>query len=196
MCVGPITAFSSIPGANRFETIDPGPVRTYVGFVKEDPKALVVGYLRVARASIENILFSNVIIRSRLVTGYWWGQAEPIHISVAAWHPQATTFGTIRNVRFSNIRAECESGIVVHDSEESQIENLSFHHVLKDSPAQSAYGGNFDLRAAKNPSEGSLPMTSRRCTAVTRRDYELKICEWHGTSRCRTSSTTPYSWKM
>jgi hypothetical protein len=104
--------------------------------------------------SIENISFSDIVIRSRLVTGHWWGQAEPIHISVAAWHPQATTLGTIRNVRFSNILAESESGIIVYGSEESRIENLTFHNVrlkLKDSALQSAYGGNFDLRAAKDP---------------------------------------------
>jgi hypothetical protein len=104
--------------------------------------------------SIENILFSDIVIRSRLVTGHWWGQAEPIHISVAAWHPQAKTLGTIRNVRFSNILAESESGIIVYGSEDSRIENLSFHNVqleLKDSPLQSAYGGNFDLRAAREP---------------------------------------------
>ncbi|TWT84345.1 Carbohydrate binding module (family 6) [Planctomycetes bacterium CA13] len=32
--------------ADRFEAYDPGPVRTYVGTVQEDPKAMVVGYLR------------------------------------------------------------------------------------------------------------------------------------------------------
>ena len=102
--------------------------------------------------SIENISFSDIIIRSRLVTGHWWGQAEPIHISAVPWHPEADALGTISNVRFSNILAGGQSGIVVHGDESSRIQNLSFNNIrlkLKDGPLQSAYGVNFDLRAAK-----------------------------------------------
>ena len=32
--------------------------------------------------SIENVLFNNIIIQTRLHTGHWWGKGEPIHISV------------------------------------------------------------------------------------------------------------------
>ena len=39
--------------------------------------------VRARRGLIENILFSDIVIRSHLVTGHWWGQAEPIHVSVA-----------------------------------------------------------------------------------------------------------------
>jgi polygalacturonase len=103
--------------------------------------------------SIDNVCFSDIIIRSRLVTGHWWGQAEPIHISAVPWDENATALGTISNVRFSNILAESESGIVVHGSESSLIRNLSLESVhlkLKDGPLQSSYGGNFDLRAARD----------------------------------------------
>jgi hypothetical protein len=89
--------------------------------------------------SIENISFSNIIIRSRLVTGHWWGQAEPIHISVAPWQRDAATLGTISNVRFSNILAEGESGILVHGDQSSRIRNLSFENIrlnLKDGAAK------------------------------------------------------------
>jgi hypothetical protein len=101
--------------------------------------------------SIENISFSNIIIRSRLVTGHWWGQAEPIHISAVPWDPKADSLGTVSDVRFSNVTAECDSGIVIHGSEHSRIRNLILENIrlkLTDSPLQSAYGGNFDLRAA------------------------------------------------
>jgi hypothetical protein len=45
---------------------------------------------------------------------------------------------------------------VVHGSEGSRIQNLSFENVhlrLNDGPLQSAYGGNFDLRAAKDATQ-------------------------------------------
>jgi hypothetical protein len=106
--------------------------------------------------SIENISFSDIIIRSRLVTGHWWGQAEPIHISAVPWDENARALGTISNVHFSNIVAESESGIVVHGSESSPVRDISFENVqlkLNDSALQSAYGGNFDLRAARDATQ-------------------------------------------
>jgi hypothetical protein len=106
--------------------------------------------------SIENISFSDIIIRTQLVTGHWWGQAEPIHISAIAWDPNATTLGSLSNVRFSNINAESQSGIVVHGSASSMVRDILFENVrlrLKDGPLQVAYGGNFDLRAAKDVSQ-------------------------------------------
>ncbi len=107
--------------------------------------------------SIENVLFSDIVIRSHLVTGHWWGQAEPIHVSVASWDRNAKSLGSISNVRFSNILAESDTGVVVHGDEASPIRNLSFENVrlkLTDGPLQSSYGGNFDLRAAKRPEQG------------------------------------------
>ena len=32
--------------------------------------------------SIENVLFNNIVIQTRLHTGHWWGKGEPIHLSV------------------------------------------------------------------------------------------------------------------
>jgi hypothetical protein len=87
------------------------------------------------------------------VTGHWWGQAEPIHISVEPWHDQAIRLGTISNVRFSNIVAESQSGILVHGHADSRISNLLFENVrlkMMNGSLQQAYGGNFDLRAAKD----------------------------------------------
>ena len=100
--------------------------------------------------SIENILFSNIIIRTRLHTGHWWGNAEPIHLSVI---PQRNgeAVGTIRNVTFSNIVAESESGIVIYGEKPGAISNVSLDNVrlhIKASPLNAAYGGNFDLRPA------------------------------------------------
>jgi hypothetical protein len=57
--------------------------------------------------------------------------------------------GSIRNVRFHNIVAESEAGVVIHGSPESVIEDLQFRDVrirMKKSPLQESYGGNFDLR--------------------------------------------------
>ena len=100
--------------------------------------------------SVENILFSNIVIRTRLHTGHWWGNAEPLHLSAMPQRREGHT-GKMRNIAFSNIIAESESGIVVYGHEPGSISNVSFDEVrlhIKASPLNAAYGGNFDLRPA------------------------------------------------
>jgi len=100
--------------------------------------------------SVENILFSNIVIRTRLHTGHWWGNAEPIHLSVIPQRKDGQT-GRMRNIAFSNIIAESESGIVLYGSKPGDISNVSLDGVtlhIRNSSLNPSYGGNFDLRPA------------------------------------------------
>lgn len=104
--------------------------------------------------SVRNLLFSDIIIHTRLHTGNWWGQGEPIHISALRDH-HPTRLGTISDIRFSNIQAVSESGIVLYGCEESKLENIAFDRVdltIVPSKLQDSYGGNFDLRPTDDPS--------------------------------------------
>ena len=97
---------------------------------------------------IENLLFNNIVIQTQLHTGYWWGKGEPIHISAV---PQAGTKipGVIRNLRFSNILADSEAGILIYGTKESIIRDIQFDRVklkVKAGPMTEFVGGNFDLR--------------------------------------------------
>jgi parallel beta-helix repeat protein len=97
---------------------------------------------------IENLLFNNIAIETQLHTGYWWGKGEPIHISAV---PQAGTKvpGIIRNLRFSNILADSEAGILIYGTKESVIRDIQFDRVklkVKAGPMTEFVGGNFDLR--------------------------------------------------
>ncbi|MCK4888181.1 MAG: hypothetical protein KAS96_12395 [Planctomycetes bacterium] len=101
--------------------------------------------------SVENVLFSNIIIETRLHTGNWWGHAEPIQVSALAGRADIKKLGHIKNIRFSNITAESESGIVVWGSKDSIIKDILFDNVevkIKNSRLNSSYGGNFDLRTS------------------------------------------------
>ena len=100
--------------------------------------------------SLENLTFTNINIDTRLRTGDWWGNGEPIHISAIRGNadPQVK-LGQIRNVRFKNINCRGENGILVYGTPESVIENLSFTRVrfdFADSPLNGVAGGNVDLR--------------------------------------------------
>jgi polygalacturonase len=117
--------------------------------IRESNRGLLVNVRD--QASVENLLFSNIIIETRLHTGHWWGHGEPIQVSVVANERGIKKLGQIKNIRFSNIIAESQSGIVVWGSENSIIEGLAFDNVkvkMKNSPLNASYGGNFDLRTS------------------------------------------------
>ncbi|HOQ43695.1 MAG TPA: glycosyl hydrolase family 28 protein [Bryobacteraceae bacterium] len=106
--------------------------------------------------SVENVQFSNIQIRTRLHTGHWWGKAEPIHIS-AALAPGMEKLGRIRNIQFDNIDAQCEHGVVIFGVEDSVIRKVGLRNVrlvMTGGPLHKAVGGNFDLRATRDPSIG------------------------------------------
>jgi polygalacturonase len=97
---------------------------------------------------IENLLFDNMIIETRLHTGYWWGKGEPIHIS-ALMKTGTTTPGVIRNLRFTNIYADSEGGILIYGTKECVIRDIEFDGVkmqMRAGPMTESVGGNFDLR--------------------------------------------------
>lgn len=99
-------------------------------------------------AVIENILFSDIIIQTRLHGGHWWGKGEPVHISAITQH-EGKEGGKIRNIRFSNIMAESESGMVLWGEKPGSLQDIQFEKVslkIKPSPLAEEFGGNFDLR--------------------------------------------------
>jgi polygalacturonase len=107
-----------------------------------------IGVFARDEGSIENILFSDIVIVTRLHSGHWWGNGEPIHVSAIA-QSEGIILGQISNIRFRNIMAKSETGILVYGVEESPITNLIFDQVqltISSSPLADSYGGNFDLR--------------------------------------------------
>jgi len=98
--------------------------------------------------SIENISVANLTIETRLFSGDWWGNGEPIHISAVRGRANGP-LGRIRGVTFRDIFCSGESGLLVFGSEESAIEDLKFENVnltLSGSGMNSTAGGNIDLR--------------------------------------------------
>lgn len=99
-------------------------------------------------SNIEELIFSNIIIETRLHNGIWWGNGEPIHLSAVSRFPGQPA-GQIKNVRFNNIIATGGHGILVYGDEKSHMENIQFNDVqlrlVKGSETMNK-GGNFDLR--------------------------------------------------
>jgi polygalacturonase len=101
-------------------------------------------------SKIENVLFSDIIINNRLHSGHWWGKGEPIHIS-AIRDTKDGTPGTIDNIRFTNVTATSETGILIYGTEKSIIKNIYMNNIqltINKGKYTESYGGNFDLRPA------------------------------------------------
>ena len=79
--------------------------------------------------SVENLIFSDIAIRTRLLTGHWWGKAEPVHVSAVLWAPGVEKPGRIRNVTFARLRVEGEHGMILWGSPDSVIEDVTFDDV-------------------------------------------------------------------
>jgi hypothetical protein len=79
--------------------------------------------------------------------------------------------GSISNLRFSNIEASSESGIVIFGSAKESIRDIYFDNVdlqISNSPLEEGYGGNFDLRPVNNTTLGifSHPIPALFATGV------------------------------
>jgi len=122
--------------------------------------------------STQSVLFSNITMQTKLISGHWWGKAEPIYIAVSPC-PVEECKGGVRDITFSNITAEAESGILIYGAEHDPIQGLTLDRIrLKITAPEPAIarsmGGNFDLRwTARNLQEGIL-----------KHDIPAVFCRW------------------
>lgn len=108
------------------------------------------------KGSLENLSFSNITIDTKLHTGDWWGNAEPIHISAVRGKP-GVKLGVIRHVTFDNIVCKGENGMLLWGTDESILHDIYFNHIrfeLTDSKLNDVAGGNIDMRGTLYAKDG------------------------------------------
>jgi polygalacturonase len=101
-------------------------------------------------SSIENVKFSNIVIETRLHSGHWWGNGEPVHISAIKSSSNGNP-GKINNIQFSDISATAGNGILIYGDKESLISNVVMNNIdltITKGKYTDSYGGNIDLRPA------------------------------------------------
>jgi polygalacturonase len=104
-------------------------------------------------SSIEELIFSNIIIETRLHNGQWWGHGEPIHLSAISRF-KGEPVGQIKKVQFNNVSATGGQGIFLYGIDEAHLEDIQFNNVqlqMKNGKETIGYGGNFDLRPTAFP---------------------------------------------
>jgi polygalacturonase len=133
-------------------------------------------------ADIEELIFSNIMIETRLHNGNWWGNGEPIHLSSISRF-EGEPAGKIKNVQFNNIIATGEQGLLIFGQEDNRLENIEFNNfslkIVKGKETMK-YGGNFDLRPAADLKmaifEHDIPgLYAQYVDGLSIRDFKL---EW------------------
>ena len=136
---------------------------------------------------IQNLIFSDIVIKTRLHTG-WWGSGDPVHISqipLGTLHGLSSVGkkpGAIRHIQFNNLIVESEQGMVVYAFDAGAISDVTFrniHMLFKRSPLHERYGGNFDLRPAFKNEYGvfahDIPaLYALNCRGLTIDGFDLK----------------------
>jgi len=139
-----------------------------------------IGIFAHDKTNIEDLIFSDIIIETRLYNGQWWGHGEPIHLSCISRF-EGIKAGQIKNVQFNNIIATGEQGILVYGLKESPLENIQFNNIqmkLRKGKETLTYGGNFDLRPATPRSmqlfEHDIPgLYAQYITGLTIKNFNL-----------------------
>jgi pectate lyase-like protein len=132
----------------------------------------------------EDVTFSDIVIRTRLIPGDWWGKAEPIYIAVQPCTPGIACGVRVRNVVFNNITAEAENGALLWGGEGTPITGVELNgirlHMIAPRPDLSeSVGGNLDLRwTALTPREGivksDIPaLYAKHVTGLRLRDVQV-----------------------
>lgn len=78
--------------------------------------------------NVEDVIFSDIAIGTRLFYPRYWGKAEPIYVT-SIDRSAAVKSGTVRNVSFHNIVCTGENGIYVCGQERNPIRDLRFDNV-------------------------------------------------------------------
>jgi polygalacturonase len=111
--------------------------------------------------TVDDVLFSNIVVDCHLFSDVWWGKAEPIYVTAyrrangnnkdANWRfPKGQTegkVGSVKNIEFSNIRCTSENGIFVDGESAEKVTDIRFDQVDVDIGKRSGIeGGVYDRR--------------------------------------------------
>jgi polygalacturonase len=98
--------------------------------------------------SVQNVNFTNIRIETRLHTGDWWGQGDPIKIT-AMRGVADDPIGIIKNINFTNVSCRSENCVNLYASDETRLQNIFFNNFQMEfvkSDKEETCGGNLDLR--------------------------------------------------
>ncbi|MFM2092457.1 MAG: hypothetical protein RLZZ127_2946, partial [Planctomycetota bacterium] len=96
--------------------------------------------------SVEDIEFRNITVGTKRFAPCWWGAGEAVYVTAVPRNPQ-TTVGTVRDVRFIDVTAQGENGIVLYAAVPGGIADIRLERVRVGIERTTAWpSGLFDVR--------------------------------------------------
>lgn len=105
-----------------------------------------ISFLNRDGAQVEDLMFTDMTIETKMRTMMWWGSGEPIAMSSV---PRAAggPAGLVRGVQFLNMKCRSESGIYLRGDRRSPLRDISLRGVdLKIAKTTAIAGGYYDMR--------------------------------------------------
>ena len=126
-------------------------------------------------SDIENVLFSNMIVETRIFHERWWGRGEPIYISAIPW-TENHKIGHVRHVRFVNVLCRSENGAFIQGWEPGLIDDILLENVRIELDKWSHWpGGQQDIRPA--PGEGLFEHPTAGFYFKNARNITVRNCQ-------------------
>lgn len=129
---------------------------------------------------VEQVVFSNMVVETRLFDDAWMGRGEPI--VVKALPPTSLSRpGRVRNVVFRNVLARSENGVYVEGEHPDRIEGIRFESVDLTLAKSSRWpGGRLDRRPCTT--DGIRPHPTSGFMIQKASDVTLRNCSvrWEG----------------
>jgi glycosyl hydrolase family 28 len=147
----------------KIETEGPYPLRSAVisncSIVRSNRG---VSFLNRDGATVEDLLFTDLTIETKMRPLNWWGSGEPVAISSLP-RTHGAPAGLVRGIQFANLQCRSESGIYLRGTLGEPLKDISFRGVdlaiAKTTPIE---GGFYDMRPGDAFGESGL---DRRNTA-------------------------------
>jgi polygalacturonase len=96
--------------------------------------------------NIENVIFSNIVVETEFQPHKWWGAGEPIQVTNFP-RTLETKLGHVKNIRFTNIIARGQNGLIIQGWPGNPIDDITLDNVKLDLiPANPTKGGFEDFR--------------------------------------------------
>jgi hypothetical protein len=108
---------------------------------------------------VEDLLFTDMTIETRMRPMMWWGSGEPVFVS-AAPRTAGAVVGQFRGIQFANLACHSESGIYLRGTHNVPLRDINLSNIeLLIEKTSAIPGGFYDVRPNDDP--GALGLDKR-----------------------------------
>jgi hypothetical protein len=131
----------------KIETEGPYPLRSAVisncSIVRSNRG---VSFLNRDGATVEDMLFTDMTIETKMRPMNWWGSGEPVALTSVP-RVSGGPAGLVRGIQFVNLQCRSESGIYLRGASGAPLEDISFRGIdLAIAKTTAFAGGFYDMR--------------------------------------------------